>query len=257
MRELLEHTAMRMAQPQPWGAFHLGTAFGGLALAALLAWILRKSGGEVIDRILLSAGIFLCIAETYKQLFHTYYLRNGSYDWWYFPLQLCSVPMYLCVIAPLLPAGRVKSALYEFLGTFSLMGGIAVFLDPPGMFYSFWSLTLHSVIWHILLIFIGLLLGFSGITARERDAFRGAAVLYLALAALALSLNFLLWDRAKGNIDLFYLGPMPSTQLFFGTVTRLFGWQVNAAVYAACSILGAFLFHTLFRANRERSLVGV
>lgn len=40
-------------------------------------------------------GIILAFGELYKQLFLYVIVNHGKYDWWYFPFQLCSTPMYL------------------------------------------------------------------------------------------------------------------------------------------------------------------
>ena len=47
------------------------------------------------DSLLFLCGLILALTEVYKQLFIYYIENNGRYDWWYFPFQLCSIPMYL------------------------------------------------------------------------------------------------------------------------------------------------------------------
>ena len=122
--KIIDATAWGMEKPAAYGAFHLTFTFVGLAICVLVAYLLRNSSEKTNRAVLVSVGVFLMITEVYKQLFYYYYIGNGSYQWWVFPFQLCSVPMYFCVIAPLLKKGKVQSGMYNFMTTFNLLGGL-------------------------------------------------------------------------------------------------------------------------------------
>ena len=95
MYELMQLTAWGMEKPKAYGAFHLVFMIGGLFLCVLFAFLLRKASDKANKIIIFSCGAFLAVCEVYKQLFYTFYIGEGSYQWWIFPFQLCSVPMYL------------------------------------------------------------------------------------------------------------------------------------------------------------------
>ncbi len=48
----------------------------------------------------LYCGILMLLSELWKQWRLTYILNHRQYNWWYFPFQLCSIPMYLCLVIP-------------------------------------------------------------------------------------------------------------------------------------------------------------
>lgn len=52
---------------------------------------------------------------------------------------------------------------------YNLLGPVMVFVDPSGLMQPYWTLTLHGFIWHILLIFIGLLIAFSRMVLPNRQ----------------------------------------------------------------------------------------
>ena len=93
--------------------------------------------------------------------FYTYIIGDGQYQWWIFPFQLCSVPMYLCLIIPFIKEGKIKKSFYLFLSTYNLLGGFVAMFEPSGLSHSYWTLTLHAYIWHLLLVFIGFLIIFN------------------------------------------------------------------------------------------------
>lgn len=246
MKEFLEWTAWGMEKPPAYGVFHLTFFFVGLAVSIGLALLLRKVGEKGCRAVLLTCGVFLLLTEVYKQLFYYYVIGNGSYQWWIFPFQLCSVPMYLCIIAPLLPKGKVQNAMYDFMLAFNLMSGFVAFLEPSGLVHEYWTLTLHAFVWHMTLVFVGLFLGFSRSAGRSLEGYKGAALTFVGLCAVAFAINCLLWDVAKGDINMFYVGPRISPLIVFEDIAASCGWYVNTPIYIVCLCVAAFIFYLPF-----------
>ena len=88
-----------------------------------------------IEKVLFFIGIFLLTSEILKQLLLTFVMNNGHYNLWYFPFQLCSLPMYLLVLYPFFHTEPARNTILGFLSTYNLLGGIAVFFDTSGMHY--------------------------------------------------------------------------------------------------------------------------
>ena len=66
--------------------------------------------------MLLFASVLL-LFEVYKQLNFSY-TNHWHYRWYAFPLQFCSTPMYVALLAGLIKPGKVQNALYAYLATF-------------------------------------------------------------------------------------------------------------------------------------------
>lgn len=241
LKHFIEATAWTMEKPKAYGAFHLIFTFAGLAVCILLAYVLRKTGKRGNRIVLTSVGVFLLLTEIYKQLFYYYHIGEGSYQWWIFPFQLCSVPMYLCLIAPWLKEGKVQAAMYHFMTTFNLLGGIMAFAEPSGIIHGYWTLTLHAFVWHMMLIFVGLYLIASGRGAKTVKDYLSSVVLFLVLAVIAFAINLLFWDVSGGTIKMFYVGPAISPLAVFKDIATNCGWYVNTPIYLVAVSLGAFL----------------
>ena len=241
LKHFIEATAWTMEKPKAYGAFHLIFTFVGLAVCILLAYVLRKTGKRGNRIVLTSVGVFLLLTEIYKQLFYYYHIGEGSYQWWIFPFQLCSVPMYLCLIAPWLKEGKVQAAMYHFMTTFNLLGGIMAFAEPSGIIHGYWTLTLHAFVWHMMLIFVGLYLIASGRGAKTVKDYLSSVALFLVLAVIAFAINLLFWDVSGGTIKMFYVGPAISPLAVFKDIATNCGWYVNTPIYLVAVSLGAFL----------------
>ena len=247
-----------MEKPAAYGAFHLTFTFVGLALCIVAAYLLRNVGEKGNRILLVSVGVFLMLTEVYKQLFYYYYIGEGSYQWWIFPFQLCSVPMYLCVIAPFLKKGRIQSGMYYFMTTYNLLGGLMAFIEPSGIVHEYWTLTLHAFVWHMSLVFVGFYLIASGRCAKTKKDFTSAIITFVALCAVAFCINLIFWRVSEGDINMFYVGPRYSPLLVFKDISLNFGWYVSTLLYIPAVTLGAFLIYLstvgIFRRKWQRKL---
>lgn len=220
----------------------------GIAASAAAAWCMRKISKERYGRFLTFLSIAMLVSEVWKQWYLTFVLNGGHYNVWYFPFQLCSLPMYLYLFYEKMPE-QWQKRIDIFIMDFSLMGGVAVFLDPSGMQYSRWMLTVHSYLWHYLLIFLGCLSGFRwmemGTGGFLRDSLRefvNALPIFCAGALLATVLNLTLWRF--GEISMFYLSPFEtSNQIIFRDIARNAGILVGNISYFLAMVAAAFIFH--------------
>lgn len=207
-------------------------------------------------------GLFMLSGEIWKQLTLTFILGGGQYNWWYFPFQLCSIPMYILLIYPWIRRTALKQALLAFLMCYGLLGGIAVFADTTGLHYPLPALTAFSYGWHILLIVLGISAGtvyLRLLNGHQKKAplrpFLYATCLYLTCCLAAVFLNTI-FDR-YGTINLFYINPdYRMQQIIFRDLVPRLGNNAVILLYIACTILGAFLIFLLWNATfrlRRRS----
>lgn len=209
------------------------------------------------DRIFFLFGVLMLCSEIWKQLTLTFLLGHGTYNLWYFPFQLCSIPMYIFLALPFVRSVKFRRTLLCFLMCYALLGGIAVFADTSGLHYSYAPLTVHSYLWHILMIGTAL---FSGIIlSREQSkensglifsakprlvisfrTFAAGTVLYLACCLTAVIINLSL--DGYGTINMFYINPdYPMQQIIFRDIASRTGNLLSIFIYVGATVSGAFL----------------
>lgn len=250
----LEWTAIPMEQPAMFSPFHIGITIAVLAGAFLLALFFAKKSRETRIRVLAATGWILAGMELWKQFFYYYIVNGGAYDWWYFPFQLCSVPMYLCI---LLPACRERGqrVLCTFMATYSLFGAVCALAYPEDMLRPYLLSTLHAFLWHGILIFISLLIIFSGMAGRTRADFLRATALFFGLAGIATAINVVGYH--VGTIpgtypDMFYITPyVATTQPVARDVAAAFGIPAANVVYLLAIVLAAWIVFSLIRLIRR------
>ncbi len=238
--ELLKITAWPMTPPRPYSFFHIFLSAAGIGCSICLAVFLSRRRKDPQRRLFL-CGLFLAVSEIYKQLFLTLVVHPGVYDWWYFPFQLCSVPMYLCLLLPFLPSGG-KKIFAAFLQDYSLLGGFMALAEPSGLMHPYVTLTLHGFFWHFALIFIGTSCFLSRLPDRSVKGYLASLPLFLGCCLTALFIN---WAAGPDtNVAMFYISPYrPSQQIIFHQIALKTGIFWGNAIYVAATAFGAFLIH--------------
>ena len=199
----------------------------------------KKPLSESNNLFYLLCGMLLLTSELWKQITLTFLSNDGTYIWWYFPFQLCSIPMYVCLIIPFIKNTVLRSVLIVFLMDYGLLGGFFAFFDTSGMHYSYFPLTVHSYLWHILLILIGLHAGRDYRYEKKQNYFMQATSLYLACCMIATIFNLAFYPY--GDINMFYISPhYHMQQKVFRTIALYCGDLAGSLIYILSTIFGAW-----------------
>lgn len=240
-----EGSMFPMTPPPAYGVFHICYTLIGFALCAFIAWKIRNIGDKGAKWLIFSFGLFLSLTEVYKQLFLYFNSADHTYNWGELPFQLCSVPMYLCLIAPWLKPGKLQRGMYSFMVLFNLLGGGISFAEPSGLLLHDWFSTIHALFWHMSLVFIGLFLCFSQRGATKKGDYKGAALTFIALCGVAFTINWSVQSFLGKHINMFFVGPGQSPIIVFKQFCQWFGWPVNTVIYIFAVCLGAYLIYRL------------
>ncbi len=258
----LAWTAWPMTAPVPYSFLHIFLAVAGSLMAGFAASRLAAAPASP-KRVLFGCGFLLAVMELYKQGFLYLIVNGGRYDWWYFPFQLCSVPMYLCLLYPLAAsvsersAGFFAGSITVFLQDFGFLGGIMALAVPDGFLYPYWTLTIHGFLWHFLLIFLGIYCKQKGLTGESDQTFLRMLPLYFLCCGIAAIINTLVQFTVypNGYADMFYINSFfPSEQPVFRQISLAFGNGWGHLAYILASCIGAYLIHRLFRRIPRRTV---
>lgn len=249
-----ESVAWPMEPFPSYGAVHISYTLIGFALCAVVAWKLRRIREKAAGGLLFSLGLILILSEIFKQFFYFFVMKDNCYSWNDFPFQLCSVPMYLCLIAPWLKEGRLKRGMYSFMVLYNLLGGAISFAEPSGLLHAHWFLTVHALVWHMLLVFIGLFLCFSGRGGNRRSDYVGATATFVALCGIAFALNCFVQFGLQDHMNMFFVGPGNSPIVVFKQFSEWFGWYVNTPIYIFAVSLGAYVVFCIIYACHNKRL---
>jgi uncharacterized membrane protein YwaF len=247
--DILSNTAWQMEAPALFGAFHITAALLAAAVsAAAAAFFARRIAASddsrrSLGRVLFTTGIVLAVLEIYKQLFLFHIVNGGAYDWWFFPFQLCSVPMYLCILFPFVK-GRLRSTFLTFMSGYTFVSAAAALIYPEDILRPYLSLTVHGFLWHGILLFISLLIMLTGSADASPRGLLRAACLFALLCIIAVCINAAAEPVMQAIRSthpqvlhswtaMFYLNPYHlSPQPLVGSVQKTAGIPAGLVLYA-------------------------
>lgn len=243
--DLLNMTAWRMDAPPLFGVFHIAVSAltAVIAVAAALLFARRSNSQHSICRVLTATGWILAVLEVYKQLFLYFVVNGGAFDFWFFPFQLCSIPMYLCILLPFVKE-QMRDTFMTFMGGYAFVSAVATLVYPEDILRSYVTLTAHGFIWHGLLLFISMLIFLTGSAGDGAHDLLSAAGLFAALSAIAIFINIVaepVMPVIRADYPavvhdwtaMFYLNPFHiSPQPVVGTVQEAAGIPAGLLLYA-------------------------
>lgn len=216
-----------------------------LALMVLFTVVICKcfavKHNPALDRKVVGTfAALLVLGEIFKQLF--WFAFYGYYRWEIFPFQFCSVPIYVSVFATLIPSEKIREVCYRFLAFFGIIGGLAVMAVPSAVLYTYFvPISIHSMVWHAILVAMGVYLIVSRGYGRKIQELRTPFFVYLGFIALALIGNVLVYKLHLGtdacqpgdNLSMFYLSPYYPTQFPLLEAVQEFCYPLFVLVYVA------------------------
>lgn len=224
-------------------------------------------------RIMAAWGIFFACLEIAKQAYMCARVfdmpQGGTYNVWYLPFQLCSMPVYLCTAYAVIgysslskgdsPAAHAPAAIpgscvtiATFLQDFGLLGGIAALAYREGFTFALHPfLTVHGWIWHTCMILLAVYIWQKGLSGRSAKAFMKATGLFAALSVVAEIINVMLYRF--GDCDMFYISPYHiSSQPVFHDIDTLIGRPAGIVFYLLCVTAGAGIVHAILTAIKAK-----
>ena len=180
---------------------------GGLYMFFLLAVVFScvlsvkhfSGSDDKIYRVILGIAFLVMLAmEVSKQIVYPMSIADGEiiydYPWHILPFQLCSTPLYVLPLAVFFKDGYIRRAAIAYVMTYSLIGGIAVYVVPTTVFDSRIVLSIQSLVHHGLQIVVGV---YTAAYYRKRictEFFLGGAWLFAITFTVANFLNTVGYD---------------------------------------------------------------
>lgn len=237
-----------ITNPTNYGWFHL--LWLGIMLVECLLFALvfaKRHDKKLDDKIIFGFGSMLILLEIYKQVFLT--LEAGYYQWYQFPFQFCSVPMYVAFLAPLCKKEKVKNSMYLFLSSFGLLAGFVVMAYPDNLFASpYITIAFHTMFWHSSMVVMGVYLIVSRKFGKHFKEIVPGLSIFLVIVLIALVVNIVAYEIyfkfPEKNIHdetffLLYISPYYDTPLpILSDIKKIVPFPVFLIIYIMVFSLG-------------------
>ena len=241
--------------PKPYGAFHL-IWLGITIVAIILLFIKRNTASE--KRLKWVIGIYSIIAfilEFLKQFIWTVEYNNVTnaftwdYQWYAAPFQLCTMPIYVCLICLFLKKGWLRDSLLSFVAFTTILGSIASAIIPDALFVSDILINIHTMWLHLgsLVVSVYLLMS-KEIKLNTKNLLR-AIVVFLVTVVIANTLNIIVYNSGVLNdetFNMFYISPyFESTLPVFNNIYNMVPYPIFLIIYILALSLGSCIVYAV------------
>ena len=200
-----------MPRPTLYGGYHL-LCLGIVVLLCVLVCLTAKGISDKHFNLVIgiTAGVLLLL-EIYKQFNYSYSPSSDAWDyqWYAFPFQFCSTPMYVMLVAAFMKNGKVKTSLCSFLATYGFFAGASVMFYPSDVFIKTIGINIQTMVHHGMMVVIGVFMYVSGRAECSKKTIFRAIPTFAVLIALALTMNvlFVKLDFSDETFNMFYISP--------------------------------------------------
>ena len=249
MGEIIRFLDLEMKTPEMYGWFHLLAWAITLVTTWAVCHFFKKPSEKTVRKILFITSVTVIFLEIYKQTCFTFSYDGttitADYQWYAFPFQFCSTPMYVGLLASLIKRERVHKALCAYLSTFALFAGTAVMFYPSTVFMSTIGINIQTMICHGSMIVIGIFLMFSGYVKVEHKTILKAIPVFAITLLSAICMNeiaHLSGLLETEDFNMFFISPYCEPSLpVLSLIQPLVPFPVELIIYIAGFSLAAYI----------------
>lgn len=234
-----------MTKPNLYGWYHILSLVLTVAVTVLLC---RFGKNKDPRKVVLVTALLVTLLEIYKQINYSFSYGDGirfDYQWYAFPFQFCSTPMYVGLLAGLLRKGKLQNACYAYLATYAMFAGVCVMLYPSTVFIRTIGINIQTVVCHGSMIVIGVWLMYTGHVKVTHKTMLKAIPVFAFCVSVAVVMNEIAHATGlleRETFDMFFISPygtpsLPVYSMVQGTVP--FPWCLM--IYILGFTLAAYL----------------
>lgn len=245
--KIIEILDYKMKVPDLYGWFHL--LFFALAIIAGIVLIKKVKASDVkkVRNVLLVTSVACIILEIYKQFNYTFGFDGikitADYQWYAFPFQFCSTPMYIGLLAGLIKNEKIHSALCAYLATFALFAGLCVMFYPGDVFVDTIGINIQTMICHGSMVSLGIfLLGSGYVKSEHKTLFKGALVFAICVCIAMIMNEIAHFSGLEETFNMFFISPHEAPSLpVYSIVQQFVPFPLCTIIYIGAFTLASYI----------------
>ena len=256
-----------MERPTSYGWYHFLWII--LTIICIVIIVLRKNkyNESSLKKVLLFYGIISLILELLKQIVWSFNydpvsnIVTWDYNWYAFPYQLCSTPIYLSLICAFLKKGKLRDNLLSCIAYVTILGSLATFLYPESCFVRTILVNIHTMYLHCGSLILSIYLLVNGVVKINKKSFLNGYFVFLCLAIVALVMNIIMFKSGILNgedFNMFYISPYFISSLpLFDILQKNLPYIIFLFLYLLAIFLGASIVYLVAKCftNKKSDII--
>lgn len=239
----------KMEVPKMYGLFHI-FFFALPIILAIVLWKVRKDPDErFMRRLMLTVSVIVLLLEIYKQINYNFKYDgqniNFDYQWYIFPFQFCSTPLYIGFVTAFTRKGKVHDACCAYLATFAMFAGLCVMVYPAQVFVSTVGVNVQSMLCHGAMIMMSIYLFATGYVKAEHKTILRAIPVFAVCIAIAMIMNETAYRSGileRETFNMFFISPYCEPSLpVYSSVQAVVPYPWCLFIYIVAFSLAAYV----------------
>lgn len=265
---ILKWLDTQMKTPTLYGPYHLFWLVAVVVCTLALCLRARQHSHRQVCNVVLGVALLVTALEIYKQINYSFGYSTGaiefSYQWYAFPFQFCSTPMYIGLLAGIFRKGKLHDHLCAYLATYAVFAGLCVMAYPGDVFCTTVGINIQTMIWHGSMIVVGVYLLASGHVKLSGKTVLKALPVFAVMVLMAMGMNEVAYQTGlleEHTFNMFYISPYcPPSLPVYSLVQQVLPYPISLALYVAAFTLAAYIIllaamgvGSLIRRHAERA----
>lgn len=203
-----------MPRPGNYGWFHL-LFFALSIIVGILLCVTHKRGDDRrVRRAVFVMGVIVILLEVFKMFVYSFVIEGDrlvwDFQWYVFPWQFCSMPMYVSLLTGVFRKGKIHNSLMAFLATYAVFAGLCVMFYPNDVFIGEIGINVQTMICHGSMLTIGIYLYGSGYVKTEHKTILRAIPVFAVAVGMAALLNEVVYKSGilgGETFNMFFISP--------------------------------------------------
>lgn len=244
-----------MECPPPFGWFHLlwiGLTVGSIILLYNLR---HKYSNKQLKTVLLIYGFVALILEVIKQIIWSFNydsltgIITWDYQWYAAPFQLCTTPIFVCLISVFMPKNKQRDSLLSYLAFITILGGLMTILLPESCFTKDIEVNIHTMWLHCGSFVVSIYLLMNGEVEIKWKNLTNAFIVFLIFVGIAQILNIGIYHSGllQGEtFNMFYISPYFISSLpIYNVIQENIPYILFLLFYISSIFIGAFVIYVI------------
>lgn len=247
----LQHLKMR--EPESFGWFHWLWIFLTIFSVVVLVKRRVKHDEKQLKIILFTYGVVAFILELIKQLIWAFNYDSVNkivtfeYEWYAFPFQLCTTPIFVSLICCFLKDNKIRRAMLSYMAFVTILGSLATAIIPDSCFVSDILVNIHTMWLHFGSLVVSVYLLISNEVKLDIINLKNALLVFLIFVGIAQVLNFAIYGSGLLNgqtFNMFYISPyFESTLPVFDIIWQSVAYPLFLLTYLCVIATGSFIIY--------------
>lgn len=242
-----------MDRPMQYGWYHLFWILLSIIIIFLLYKLKNKYSEKQLKIVLATYGIITLILEVLKQIVWSFNydpltkLVTWDYQWYAFPFQLCTTPIFISLICLFLKKNKIRDALLSYMAYFTILGSIITMILPDSCFVETILVNIHTMYLHCGSFVVSVYLLMNREIKINKKSYLMGFIVFILFVYLAELLNIIMYNSGVLNgetFNMFYISPYFLTHLpVFNYLQNNLPFFIYLFFYILILSIGALLIY--------------